>query len=163
MMKKQMFSVRGLCISASIAAVYTLLTYLLAPISYGAVQFRVSEALTLLPVLLPEAIPGLFVGCLLANLLNPEGVNILDVIFGSLASLVAAAMTYSLRKNRWLAALPPVLVNGIVVGIILHITYGLPLLETMGYVALGQFAVCYALGIPLISALTKVPFLSDLK
>ena len=88
----------GLAVGAAIAAVYAVLTYLLAPISYGAVQFRVAEAMTLLPILMPEAIPGLFVGCLLANLLG--GAGPLDVIFGSLTTLVAAVMTYFLKKNR---------------------------------------------------------------
>lgn len=149
-------SPRGLCISAAVAAVYTLVAYLLAPISFGPAQFRVSEALTLLPVLMPEAIPGLFVGCALANLLG--GYGLIDVVFGSLTTLAAAVLTYRLRKNKWLAALPPVVLNGIVVGLILHFTANAPLFETMGYITLEQAGVCYLLGLPLLSAMKLVPF-----
>jgi uncharacterized membrane protein len=153
-MKKVLFSPKGLAVSAVIAAVYAALTYALAPISYGAVQFRVAEALTLLPILLPQAVPGLFVGCVLANLLGGYGPA--DVIFGSLATLSAAIWTYSLRKNRYVAALPPVIINAIVVGIMLNLVAGIELWSTMGYVALGQFGAVYVLGLPLLKALEKI-------
>ena len=153
-MQKALFSPKGLAISAVIAAVYAALTYALAPISYGAVQFRVAEALTLLPILLPQAIPGLFVGCLLANLLG--GFGPADVIFGSLATLAAALLTYYFRKNRYVAALPPVIVNAIVVGIMLNLVAGFELWSTMGYVALGQLGAVYVLGLPLLKVLEKI-------
>ncbi len=152
-MRKSFFSPRGLALSAAIAAVYVILT-VFATIYFGPVQFRVSESLTLLPVFFPEAIPGLFIGCLVANLLM--GAVPLDVIFGSLASLIAALLTYAWRKNRYVAALPPVVVNAIIVGsIVLHIAYGAPLWASIGYVAVGQAASCYLLGLPMLKALEK--------
>lgn len=153
-MRNRLFSPKGLVLSAAIAAVYAVLTYVLAPISYGAVQFRVAEALTLLPILLPQAIPGLFVGCLLANLLGGYGAA--DIIFGSLATLIAALLTYRLRKNRYVAALPPVVVNAVIVGIMLHVVAGFELWSTMGYVALGQAGAVYILGLPLLKAIEKI-------
>lgn len=141
---------------ALVAAVYTALTLALAPMAFGPIQFRASEALTALPMLLPEAIPGLFVGCILANLLgSPMGP--LDVIFGSAATLLAALLTWRLRKWPVIAMIPPVLVNALVVGTTLHITQGLPLVITMAQVGLGQLASCYALGLPLHYTLKRLP------
>ena len=91
--------------NALIAAVYTAAALLLAPISYGVLQFRVSEALTLLPFMRKDTVWGVTVGCLLANLLNPLGVNPLDVIFGTLATLIAALLT-ARCKNVFAAAVP---------------------------------------------------------
>ncbi len=152
-MWKRILSPRGLTISAAIAALYAVLT-LVATFYFGEVQFRVSEALTLLPVFFPEAIPGLFIGCLIANLLM--GAVPLDIVFGSLASLLAALLTYFLRKNRYVAAVPPVIVNALIVGIVvLHFAYGAPMLASIFYVAVGQAASCYVLGLPLLKALEK--------
>lgn len=117
--------VRHLTEAALIAAMYAALTFAIAPLAYGEVQFRVSEALTILPVFTPAAIPGLTVGCLLANLLgllsgaNPAGT--LDMVFGTLATLLAALLTYALRNVRVkglpvLAALPAVITNAVIVG-----------------------------------------------
>jgi uncharacterized membrane protein len=159
MKKFSQVSVRDLTIAAVIAALYAALTVAFAPISYGAVQFRIAEALTLLPVLFPQAIPGLAVGCLVSNLIG--GYGIWDVVFGTLATLTAAALTRRLRKNVWIAAIPPVLVNAVVIGLLLHFVLQLPLLTTMGTVGLGQLAVLYILGVPLIYALSRVPALSD--
>ncbi len=153
-MRKSLLTPKGLALGAAIAAVYAVLTYALAPISYGPVQFRVAEAMTLLPILIPQAIPGLFVGCLLANLLG--GFGPVDVIFGSLATLAAAILTYMLRKNRYAAALPPVIINAIVVGIILHVVNGFELWSSMGYVALGQTGAVYILGLLLLKAVEKI-------
>lgn len=118
-------SVETITQSALIAALYAGLTLLFLPISFGQVQMRVSEALTVLPVLFPSAIPGLFVGCLLANLLG--GSPWQDVLFGSLATLTAAVLTRLLRKHLWLAALMPVVINALVVGLLLNWMYQLPL------------------------------------
>lgn len=150
---KSYFNVKTLCFSAIIAALYAGLTLLLAPISYGATQFRVSEALTLLPVLFPQAIPGLTVGCLLANLI---GSTPLDAVFGTLATLLAAIITWRLRKNIWIAALAPVVCNAIIVGLVLHFTLELPLLPTMATVGLGEAVVVYVLGVPMIKGLRHV-------
>ncbi|MFZ5975239.1 MAG: QueT transporter family protein [Bacillota bacterium] len=141
-------------VAAIIAAVYFVLTYIFAPISFLQVQVRISEALTILPVFTAAAVPGLFVGCLISNLLMST-LGPIDVIFGSLATLTAALMTYFLRNRRPLAPLPPVLVNAVVIGLELHFILGLPLLETMAYIGLGQFAACYMLGYPLMLLLSR--------
>ena len=88
-MFKKLLTTRSLCLSAIIAALYAALTLLLAPISYGPVQLRLSEAFTVLPMVLPQSIPGLFVGCLIANIFNPSP-SIFDIVFGSLTTLLAA-------------------------------------------------------------------------
>jgi len=136
-----------------IAAIYAVLTIFFAPISYGQVQVRISEALTILPFFTPAAIPGLFVGCILANVYG--GLGPVDIVFGSLATLVAAAMTYGVRKYKWIAPLPPVVINGIVVGIILHVLYDLPLIMSMLWVGFGEAIACYFLGMPLLLSLEK--------
>lgn len=148
-------STRRLVRGALIAALYTALTLLLAPISFGPLQLRVSEALCILPIVLPEAIPGLFVGCLLSNLLAGQPWQ--DVVFGSLATLLAGILTYLLRRRPLLAALPPVVVNAVVIGLVLMWTLQLPLLLTMGEIALGQIAACYVLGIPLLALIKRLP------
>ena len=136
-MFRKLLTTRSLCLSALIAALYAALTLLLAPISYGSLQCRISEAMTILPILLPQAIPGLFVGCLIANLYT--GV-ITDILFGSLATLLAALGTYLLRKKPLLAAACPVVSNGLIVGMVLSFTQGLPLALTMLQVAAGEVA-----------------------
>ena len=146
-------SIRRLVYGAMIAALYALTTVLLAPISYGDTQFRVSEALTLLPMLTPAAIPGLTVGCLIANLFGSA--SVLDMVFGPLATLLAALGTRALRNRPVLAALCPVVANGLIVGVVLAKTLSLPLLLTMGSVALGEAVVCVVLGLPLYYALRR--------
>ena len=152
-MFKKLLTTRSVCLSAMIAALYAALTLLLAPISYGAIQCRISEAMTLLPILLPQAIPGLVIGCLVANLLSP--VAVWDVIFGTLATLIAALGTYLLRRKPLLAALCPVVANGVIVGVMLAVFYALPLWMTMLEVAVGE-AVAVALGFILLAALRRV-------
>ena len=134
-----------------IAAVYVALTALFAPISFGPVQFRISEALTVLPALTPAAIPGLFVGCALSNLLL-GGLGPIDLIFGSLATLLGAVGTRFLRQHTRLLPLPPVILNGLIVGG--YLPFLLPeahllLLPSMLTVTLGEAAVCYLIGLPL--------------
>mgnify|MGYP000107918747 FL=1 len=148
---KTMFIVR----SAVIAALYAALTLALYPISFGAVQFRVSEALTLLPIVMPEAIPGLFVGCLVSNLIGSA--TPWDIIFGSLATLIAAILTYATRRNKILAAFWPVLCNTVIVGLVLALTLDLPVFLTMGEVGLGELAVVYTVGMAMLVALKRVP------
>ena len=152
-MFKKLLSTRSLCVSAVIAALYAALTLLLAPISYGNLQCRVSEAMTLLPMLMPAAIPGLVVGCLLANILG--GATILDIVFGSLATLIAAIGTYLLRKKPVVAALCPILANGIIVGAVLSYVWSLPLLLTMAEVAIGEVGAVI-IGFVMLAALKKV-------
>ena len=155
---------RFLARAGIIAALYAATTIFLAPISYGAVQCRVSEALTLLPMLTPAAVPGLFLGCLIANLLG-SGVWY-DVIFGSLTTLAAALLTRRLKDRPFLASLPPVILNGLIVGGVVYFAYeytpGAPvsaaqLLLTMGSVALGEAVACCVLGVILMKALKKLP------
>ncbi len=149
--------------AALIAAIYAAVTYFIAPISFGAQQFRISEALTVLPVLTPAAIPGLTIGCLIANFNSPYGM--VDVICGTLATLLAALCSRLTRKIRFknipfLSLLFPVLFNGIIIG--LEISIFLPegfswiSFITMGSsVAFGEAVVCYLAGTPLFLALEK--------
>lgn len=141
--------------AAIIAALYAALTLLLMPFSYGVMQVRVSEALTILPLFTPAAIPGLFIGCLLSNLLGPNGM--LDMVCGSLASLLAAVGSYLLRSRPILVPLPPVLMNAVIIGGMLYFAYGveIPLMGCMLWVGLGQFLACYVIGYPLLRYLKK--------
>ncbi len=102
--------------SALIAAIYAVLTVLIQSISYGPIQFRISEMLTILPVFMTEAIPGLAIGCLIANILSAYGVY--DMIFGTFATLIAAVMTYKLRNRILFAGFPPVIINALIVPMI---------------------------------------------
>ena len=153
------FSTKFLVRAAAVAAIYVALTYLagLMNLAYGPVQFRFSEALTVLPFLLPEAVPGLFIGCVVSNLISPYGA--LDLVVGSLATLLAAFWTGKCR-NRYLAPLPPVICNAVLVGaMIAWYEVGSSALfpPAFAYNALtvgaGEAAVCYLLGLPLVRVL----------
>lgn len=137
---------------ALIAAVYATVTVALAPVSYGPIQIRVSEALAVLPFVSPAAVPGLFFGCLLANMLG--GFGLPDIVLGSAATLVSAALTRRV-PHALLAPLPPVIVNAVVVSAYLSVLAGLPYLVTMGYIAFGQFMACYVLGYPLLTLIIR--------
>ena len=143
--------------SAAIAAVYVVLTLVFAPISYGEVQVRISEALTILPFFTSDAIPGLFIGCLIANITG--GAIIWDIIFGSIATLLGAIGTYLLRQNRWLAPIPPILSNTIIVPLVLRFGYGitLPIPLLMVSIAVGEIISCYILGELLLTLLVRYP------
>ncbi|MBQ2816728.1 MAG: QueT transporter family protein [Clostridia bacterium] len=137
-----------------IAAIYTAISLLLAPISFGQVQVRLSEALTLLPIFLPEAVPALFIGCLISNMIG--GMGILDIVFGSLCTLIAAIFTYLLRKkSAFISAAPPVIINAFGVAAVLHFASGLPYFITVLWVGLGQVLSVYFVGIPLMALLKK--------
>ena len=153
----QSVSVNALTRAALIAALYAALTLLLAPISYGQVQVRLSECLTLLPVLLPEAIPALAVGCLLANILG--GCSIFDILFGTLATLLAACLTRRFRDKFVLAAAMPVTFNGLIVGAVVHYVYApvVPLPLCMLSVAAGEIIPCYVLGPAVLHVLRRLP------
>ncbi len=144
--------IQYLTVSAMIAAVYLALTMLFYAISFSPMQSRLAEALTVLPYFTPLAIPGLFVGCLISNILGGNG--IWDIIIGSLATLLSAFLTYKLTFNRprrkWLAPLPPVLINAVVIGAMLSVLYELPLFATMLEVGVGQIIACYVAGFPLM-------------
>ena len=163
--------VRDLAISAVIAALYAVLTYAAAAmnLAYGGVQFRFSEALTILPVFTPAAVPGVTLGCLIANLGSPLG--IVDWIFGTLATFLAASCTYMVRNVRWkgtpfLAPLPPVLCNALLVGLEIAClsdagVFSFQNASLGGFLAgalsvgVGQLVVCYALGLPLFLAIRR--------
>ena len=156
-----------LAVSAVIAAAYAVLTIVLAPISYGPLQFRVSEALTVLPFLMPGTVWGIAVGCFLANLYTH---SVLDIVFGTLATALAGILTaYFGRKgntvkNRILGCLMPVLFNAVIVGAVL--TWGYQFREfasplgSFGFnaltVGLGEAAVLYLLGYMLLCQLPKI-------
>ena len=129
-----------------IAALYVALTLLFAPISFGEMQLRVAEAMTILPLFTSAAVPGLFIGCLLGNLLG--GAVILDVVFGSLATLIGAYLGRKLRNNRWLVPIPAILANTLIIPFVLKYGYGLdlPILLEMVYIFAGEVGGCYILG-----------------
>ncbi len=145
--------------AAVIAAIYVVLTWLasMLGLSSNVIQVRFSEALTILPHFTPAAIPGLFVGCIIANMLTP-GVVIWDVIFGSAATLIGALGTYMLRKKaKWLAPLPPILANTAIVPFVLIYAYGVPdgLPFLMLTVGIGEVISCGILGMVLMKCLEK--------
>ncbi len=141
--------------SAVIAALYVALTLIFAPISFWAVQFRVSEALCILPFFTPAAIPGLTIGCLLGNFLS--GAAIYDVVFGSLATLLGAIGSYLLRKNKWLVPIPPIVANVLIIPFVLKYAYFLE--DTVPFmmltVGIGEILAIYVLGMILLFALQK--------
>lgn len=148
--------------AALIAALYAALTLVamatpVGALFFGQIQVRIPEALTILPFFTPAAIPGLFIGCLVSNLVGATaglGCGIWDVIFGSLATLLAAWLS-SKMPRQWLVPLPPVIVNAMVVGTMLHLVAGLPWAWTMLTVGLGQAVACYGLGYPLLILLAR--------
>ncbi len=146
------FDTRQLVRMSLLAALYVALTLILRPFSYGVIQVRVSEALTVLPYLTPAAIPALFVGVIIANLLG--GLGILDIVLGSLATLVAGVLTWKMPRP-WLAPLPPVLVNAVIVGAYLSYLFSYPTILAMLWVGAGQIVACYILGYPLLVYLRR--------
>lgn len=150
-MQKTTNYIRYMVEAAIIAAMYAALTILI-PGGSGQIQVRVAEALTVLAFFTPAAIPGLFVGCLTANIF--VGAGIYDIVFGSLATLIAAFLTHKM-PSKYFAPLPPVIINAVIVAFILKVSFNAPLLVTMGFVALGELVACYGLGYPLIIFLEK--------
>lgn len=161
-----------LAAAAIVGAAYAVLTMALAPISYGAIQLRVSEVLCILPYFMPCTAWGLFIGCAAANLLTG---NIFDIIFGSLATLAAALLTAAIGKrkhtlaNSALACLMPVVFNALVVGAVITAAYeGMNLFQHFGvfalnaaYVGLGEAIVLYVLGLPLMRYLPGKKFFKE--
>lgn len=139
--------------AAVIAAIYTVLTMVFAPISFGAVQFRISEALCILPFFTPAAIPGVALGCLISNLLC--GAAALDVIFGSLATLIGAVGSYALRSTKWAVCLPPIISNTLIIPWVLRYAYGSEdmIWFAMITVGIGEILAIGVLGNLLIAAL----------
>lgn len=154
-----MKTIHHLTRGAIIAALYVALTMVssLLGLSSGAIQLRLSEALTILPMFTPAAIPGLFLGCALANLLT--GASLLDVIFGSLATLLGALGTRFLAKSKWMGPIFPIVANTITVPLILKLAYGLPgsLWFYCLTVLIGEVLSCGVLGVILYNALEGRP------
>ena len=172
-MKQNSNKLFRLAVLAVIAAAYVALTIALAPISYGPIQFRVSEALTALPFLIPSAAWAVFVGCVLANLYTG---SVLDIVFGSLATLLAGLLTARFGKkgntvkNRLLGCLMPVLFNAVIVGAVL--TWGYQFQEfpenplaSFGFnaltVGLGEAGVLYLIGYTLLRQLPKIKVIRE--
>lgn len=164
--KKVLFIVQA----AVIAAVYVVLTYFISAfgLASGAIQIRISEALCILPYFTPAAIPGLFLGCLLSNLLT--GGIVWDVVFGSLATLLGALGTWlisgrpglkssspSSAKSKWLAPLPPIAANTLIVPFVLYYAYNFPgsIPYFMLTVGIGEVISCGILGLILLNVLNK--------
>lgn len=155
---------------ALIAALYSVLSLVLAPLSFGTLQVRVSEALTLLPLIYPPAILGLTLGCFITNLLGAfMGLNILgfmDVIIGTLATLIAAVLTFELRfiqikKVPILSILSPILINALIIGAelayVLAPSFSLSMILLFGLdVAIGQSIAVIAFGLPLLSLFKRL-------
>lgn len=143
--------------AAMIAALYVVLTFVSNAfgLASGAIQIRISEALTILPYFSPVAVPGLFIGCLISNLLT--GCALFDVIFGSLATLLGAIGTRMLRKWKWLAPLPPIISNTLIVPFVLTYVYALPggIPYFMLTVGIGELISCGIFGMFLLSVLSK--------
>ena len=139
--------------AALIAAVYIVLIYLLQPVSFGPLQFRAAEALTLLPMLYPEAVLGLFVGVLTANIFG--GLGPWEIFGGSAVTLIAAYVTYR-HRDSWIAYASPILFNAFLVSAYLHRFYSQPYWLVAGSIAVSEAAVVLILGIPLIKILRKI-------
>ena len=142
--------------AAMIAALYIVLTFIanLLGIASGAVQIRFSEALTILPYFTVSAVPGLTVGCLLANILT--GCALPDIIFGTLATLLGAVFTRLLRKYKWLAPVPPILANALIIPPVRYFAYGVkPIWFSLVTVTAGEIISCGVLGMLLLFALQK--------
>ena len=159
------FLTRRIVRAALIAAIYVVLCIVFAPFSTAPVQVRVSEALTLLPVLFPEAIAGVTIGCFLSNLILSAP---LDMVVGTFTTLIAALLTRKLRNIRWkgfaaVSSFPPVLLNAVVVGVVLTLIYYPPgtqieiWLLNMASVGLGQLISCSILGVLLVYGIEKNP------
>lgn len=152
---------------AIVASIYAMLTITLSPLSYGPIQFRISEVLILLAFINSDYIIGLTIGCFIANLLGPYGLA--DIVFGTFATLVSAYLvnlTSKLIKNKyaiWIASLWPVLANAIIVGSMLNIFFDLPILLCMLEVGIGEFGVVTIMGVPLFNLLLKYPGFSNIR
>lgn len=146
--------------AAVIAAIYVIITYLFKPISYGLIQVRISEALTLLPLLESSAIPGLFIGCLLANILG--GLGIWDICFGSLITLIAACLTAKM-PGPILGSLPPIILNALGVSYYLSKIYHVPYWMTALYIGLGELISVAGLGILLFYLIQRTSLMDFFK
>lgn len=151
-------NIKKLVTTALVAAIYATLTLVLGAISYGPIQFRVAEIMVLLPFIKKDYIWGLTIGCFLANIIGPYGVP--DIVFGTTAtflSVYAVYMTSKIMDGKKYALLVssiwPTVINAIIIGIMLNIFFGLPLMLSMAQVGFGQFVVITIIGVPLYKSL----------
>lgn len=151
-------NIKKLVTTSLVAAIYATLTLVLGAISYGPIQFRVAEIMVLLPFIKKDYIWGLTIGCFLANIIGPYGVP--DIIFGTTAtflSVYAVYMTSKMMDGKKYALLVssiwPTVINAIIIGIMLNIFFGLPLMLSMAQVGFGQFVVITIIGVPLYKSL----------
>lgn len=158
---------KNLVKTAIVAAVYAALTMALAPISYGQLQFRFSEVLTLLAFIDPLFIPGLVIGCVIANLASPLG--IIDIAAGSFATLLAVNAIYLTRKymgenlkSLFIASLWPVVFNGLIVGAMLTYLFQIPFGLSALYVAAGEFVVVSVIGVAVFKPLMGNDFMMSM-
>lgn len=149
--KKVQFITQG----AVIAAIYVVLVLIFDTFSFGPIQFRIAEMLTIMPYFTPAAIPGLFVGCLIANIIG--GGLIWDIVFGSIATLIGAIGSYLVRKNKWLVPLQPIIANMVIVPFVLKYAYGYDglLVYFMFTVGLSEIIVCGIIGMALLTVMAK--------
>ena len=149
--KKVLFMVQA----AAIAAIYVVLTTIFAPLSFGEVQIRFAEGLTVLPYFTPAAIPGLFIGCIIGNFFG--GAIPIDILCGSIATLIGALLSYALRKYKLLVPLPPIAANTLIVPFVLYYGYGvnLPIPFMMLTVGVGEVISCGVIGLVLLFALDR--------
>ena len=155
-MRQSNKTVYFLAYGAAIGALYVVLTLVFAPISFGPIQFRISEALCILPYFTPAAVPGVFIGCLLSNLLC--GAAPLDVVFGSLATLLGALGSLAAaRRSKWLVCLPPILSNTLIIPWVLRFAYGAEemILFSMVTVGIGEILAIGLLGTLLLVTLER--------
>lgn len=137
---------KEIVLGAVIAALYVALTLPFAPIACGPVQFRISEALTVLPYFTPAAVPGVTLGCLLSNILM--GSPLPDIVFGTIATLIGAIFSYRLRVHKYLVCVPPIVANALIIPWVLKFAYGVPdLVPVMMFtVGLGEVLAVGVLG-----------------
>jgi uncharacterized membrane protein len=142
--------------AAIIAALYTVLVFLFQYSSFGPVQFRIAEALTILPYFTSAAIPGVTIGCFLSALITAA--DPIDMVFGSLATLIAAVLSYQLRRYKFLVPIPPIVVNALVIPWVLRFAYGeaQPISVMMLSVGAGEVVAAGVLGLVLLFALDRV-------
>ena len=151
---------KRIVVTGVIAAIYTVLTLILAPISYGPVQFRISEIMVLLAFIDPLYIIGLTLGCFVSNMLG--GYGIMDITFGSLATFISCTAIYvtksfieNFKVSLFVASIWPTIFNGIIIGWMLHVTINAPMFLTILQVALGEFVVVSVIGVPVFSSVLK--------
>ncbi|WP_024616002.1 QueT transporter family protein [Clostridium sp. Ade.TY] len=154
-------TIKRVIISGIIAAMYAVLTLVLSPISYGPIQFRISEIMVLLAYFDPFYIIGLTLGCFIANILGPNG--LLDIIFGTFATFLSVLAIYMTSKlkfsdklNMFIASLWPTVFNALIIGIMLSYLLNLPKILTIIQVGIGEFIVVSAIGVPIIYKLRNI-------